>query len=241
MGLFDAFSSPEKKIKSLQRKVTERYGPPENRQRAIDQLIELGSAEAISALVMRFTAKAEPSITDEEEKERVFHAIVDFGENSVGPLGEYDKNSEVAVSWALKALGQLVPQENLIALCLETLKRLGPDYTRDPEKKTVLIGQLASFTDPRIAEGLVPFLDDPADEVRIAASNALAQQKDERSREPLLEAMVRADQGKRVIASIADSLWRSGFGVQGFREKVEAVLPEPFFVDKAGIVKKRGA
>jgi len=29
--------------------------------------------------------------------------------------------------------------------------------------------------------------------------------------------------------------------VQGYREKVESLLPEPFFVDKAGILKRRGA
>jgi HEAT repeat protein len=241
MGLFDAFTSPERKVKSLQKKVTERYGPPENRQRAIDQLIEMGTPEAISALVQRFTAKAEPSITDEEEKERVFHAILEFGEKSVGPLREFVKSSDVAVSWALKAISRLVPQEDLTLLCLETLTKLGPDYTRDPEKKTVLISHLAAFSDPRIAEGLIPFLEDPADEVRIAAASVLGQQKDERSREPLLEALVRPDQGKRVIASLAEALALAGFGVQGYREKAEKALPEPYFVDKAGIIKKRSA
>src|SRR5207245_11688334 len=117
---------------------------------------------------------------------------------------------------------------------------LGPDYTRDPENKTVLMGQLGAFTDPRIADGLIPFLEDPADEVRIAAANVLGQQKDERSRVPVLEALVRPDQGKRGIASIAGALARAAFGVQGYREKAEKVLPEPYFVDKAGIVKKRG-
>ena len=241
MGLFDAFSSPERKVKSLQKKVTERYGPPENRQRAIDQLIEMATPDAIAALIMRFTAKAEPSITDEEEKDRVFRAIVDFGEKSAQPLQDFVRNSDVAVSWALKALTQLVAQERVADVCLENLKRLGPDYTRDPEKKTVLIGHLAASTDPKVVEGLIPFLEDPADEVRIAAANVLGQHKDERSRQPLLESLVRQDQGKRVVASVAEALWRTGAGVQGYREKAEAILPEPYFVDKAGIVKKRGA
>ncbi len=40
-------------------------------------------------------------------------------------------------------------------------------------------------------------------------------------------------------AAIA-ALHQSGFGVQGYREKLEALLTDPYFVDKAGQVKKRG-
>jgi hypothetical protein len=37
------------------------------------------------------------------------------------------------------------------------------------------------------------------------------------------------------------ALAETGFTVQGYREKVEARLPEGFYVDKSGVVKKRGA
>lgn len=241
MGVFDVFTSPERKIKSWQRKVTERYGPPENRQKATQQLIEMGTPGAIAALLMRFSIKAEPSITDEEEKQHVFDAIVDFGEKAIGPLKDFLRQRPVATSWCLRALAELVPQEELIGLCLETLKRLGPDYTRDPEKKIVVLGRLSELVDPRIAAGVAPFLEDPADEVKIAAAGVVAAQKDEATRTALLEALARPEQAKRVVAAIAEVLFKTGFGVQGFREKAEAVLPEPYFVDKAGGVKKRGA
>jgi hypothetical protein len=35
-------------------------------------------------------------------------------------------------------------------------------------------------------------------------------------------------------------LFETGFLVTGYREKVEARLAPPFFVDRAGAVKKRG-
>jgi hypothetical protein len=44
-----------------------------------------------------------------------------------------------------------------------------------------------------------------------------------------------------VQTAAIEAIARSGFGVQGYREKVESLLPEPFFVDKAGILKRRGA
>jgi HEAT repeat protein len=119
------------------------------------------------------------------------------------------------------------------------LGKLGPEYTRDPEKKTVLLSTLGDLKDERIAPALTPFLEDPSDEVRIAAALALAKQKDERSREAVLKAFVDSSDRPRVKSVLAETLLQTGFGVQGFREKVEAGLPEGYYVDKAGVVKKR--
>ena len=240
MGFFDFLSgSPEKKIRRLQKSVTERYGPPENRQKAIDQLLDLGTPEALSALMMRFTANAEPSITDAEEKDYTYNAILRFEDEAVEPIKGFLRKSDVATSWALKLLGKLIPEADLVALCTQVLDKLGPEYTRDPEKKTVLIATLGDLKDERITPALVPFLQDPSDEVRIAAAAALAKQKDERCREPLLQAFVDSSDRSRVIATLAEALAQTGFGVQGYREKIERGLPEGYFVDKTGIVKKR--
>ena len=240
MGLFDFLSgSPEKKIKGLQKKVTEKYGPPENRQKGLDQLLDLGTPEALSALMMRFTVNAEPSITDAEEKDYVYAAILRFEDEAIEPVKAFLRKSDVATSWALKLLAKLLSEADVVALCVDLLGKLGPEYTRDPEKKTVLVSTLGDLKDERITPALVPFLEDPSDEVRIAAAAALGKQKDERSREAILKAFVDSHDRARVKATLADTLLNTGFGVQGYREKIEAGLPEGYFVDKAGVVKKR--
>jgi hypothetical protein len=38
---------------------------------------------------------------------------------------------------------------------------------------------------------------------------------------------------------VIQALHESEFGVQGYREKVEALLPEAYSVDRAGVVEKR--
>jgi HEAT repeat protein len=240
MGLLDVFSkSPEKRIKSCQKKVTERYGPPENRQKAIDQLLDLGSPEALAALLHRFTINAEPSITDAEEKEYTYKGILEFGEAAVAPIQAFLRRSDVAASWMLKMLRALVSEEQVVTTCLEILEKLGPEYTRDPEKKLVLINTVGELIDPRVPPALLPFLDDASDDVRIASATALARHKDDRAREPLLKAFVESSDRARVVAAIAQSLAETGFGVQGFREKIEQGLPEGFLVDRAGVVKRR--
>lgn len=240
MGFFDFLSgSPEKRVKSLQKKITEKYGPPENRQKALDQLLDMGTPEAIGALLQRFTIGAEPSITDAEEKEYVFKSLIEFGKKSVAPLEAFLRRSDVATSWALRMLRQLVSEEQLVGLELEILERLGPEYTRDPEKKTVFISTLGEQGDPRIAPALLPFLEDPSDDVRIATALALAKQKNECAREPLLKAFVESCDRARVTAAISGALADTGFGVQGYREKIEVGLPEGYYVDRAGAVKRR--
>lgn len=240
MGLLDFLSrDPAVKAKRLQKAVTEKYGPPENRQKAIDQLLDMGTSDALSALMMRFTVNAEPSITDAEEKDYTYNSILRFEADAVEPVKAFLRKSEVATSWALKLLAKLIPEGEIVGLCLEILAKLGPEYTRDPEKKTVLIATLGDLKDERITPVLLPFLEDPSDDVRIAAATALTKHKDERCREPLLKAFVDSSDRPRVKAVLSDSLLQTGFGVQGFREKVEAGLPEGFYVDKAGVVKKR--
>ena len=229
MGLFDFLSgSPEKKVKRLQKSVTEKYGPPENRQKAIEQLLDLGTPEALSALLMRFTVNAEPSITDAEEKDYTYEAILRLEQEAVEPVKGFLRKSDVATSWALKLLKKLLSEADVVALCVELLQKLGPEYTRDPEKKTVLLSTLGDLKGERIAPALTPFLEDPSDEVRIAAAAALAKQKDERSREALLKAFVDSSDRARVKATLAQALLQTGFGVQGYREKIEQGLPEGY-------------
>jgi hypothetical protein len=232
-------SSPEKKLKNLQRKISEKYGPAENRQRALHQLVDWGTPEAISVLMTRFTINAEPSITDAEEKDFVCQKIIDFQEKAVAPLQSFLRRSEVATSWAVKILDQISDPSSLVAFYTEVLSSLGPEYTRDPEKKTVLISTLGDLQGEEIAATLIPFLEDPSDEVRIAAARSLAQHPNEIMREPLLQAFVHSSDRARVVHAIAGTLADTGFGVQGFREKITKSLPEDFYLSKSGVVKRR--
>ncbi|HET6980579.1 MAG TPA: HEAT repeat domain-containing protein, partial [Myxococcaceae bacterium] len=95
--------------------------------------------------------------------------------------------------------------------------------------------------DPRIAPVVLPFLEDMVDDVKIAALRALGPKTYEEAREPMLKLLTAPETARRVQTASIEAIARSGFGVQGYREKVESLLPEPFFVDKAGIMKRRGA
>lgn len=242
MGILDIFGggSPEEKAKKLKAKVTQKYGDPTSRQKAILTLGELKTPEAVKSLMARFTINVEPQTRDAEEKEHVFDLVKGFGQDAVAPVREFLERSDTASSWALKILSELVNEEELVGHTVGALKKIGNEYTRDPEKKIILLHYLTGKTDPRIAPELVPFLEDPSDDVKLAAISALAPLKFEAAREPLLTLITGDDVARRVKAAAIGAVHESEFGVQGYREKVEAALSEPFFVDKSGVIKKRG-
>src|SRR5437762_6667641 len=73
-------------VAKLQKKTVEKYGPKENRQGAIEELGELRTPRAIEALLMRYTVRVEPGITDDEEKQRVLALVQQAGAGIAVPV-----------------------------------------------------------------------------------------------------------------------------------------------------------
>jgi HEAT repeat protein len=242
MGLLDFLGggTAADKATKLKAKVTQKYGDPATRQKAISQLGEMKTPEAVAVLMHRFTLTVDPHTTDADEKEHVFEIICGLEGDAVQPVKDFLKRSDAASSWALKVLEEILPNEEVIGIVCNELTRLGTEYTRDPEKKVVLMGYLEGKEDPRIAEAIVPLLADMSDDVKMAALKNLAPRKCEAAREKMLELLVAEETGKRVQTAALEAIATSEFTVQGFREKVEKRLGEGWQLDKSGSLKKRG-
>jgi hypothetical protein len=94
--------------------------------------------------------------------------------------------------------------------------------------------------DERIGPAALPLLHDMSDDVKLCALKTLASVKYEPAREPVLQLLVADETAKRVQAACVQVLADTGFDVKGYTEKVQAKVAEPFFVDRSGVVKKRG-
>ena len=249
MGLFGLFGSKEEReqsaLRKLAKRVTERYGPPENRQKAIEQLGNMGSPGALSTLCLRFTANAEPGITDQEEKETALGILVDARERAVEPVAAFVREQEDGIAWGLRVLASIAPEEKVLEVVVGELAHLGKIYTRDPEKKLVLLTWLrehhAGAKSADVEAALLPLLEDFSDDVRITATRALvAVAPGEKAREALIQLLLRDRDNARVRGEVLEALAALGADVKGHRPSVEALLVEPFFLDREGRVKKRG-
>ena len=131
------------------------------------------------------------------------------------------------------------PRRQAVALAPSRIRREPPG--RVPEKKVLLLHAFATHKAPGITEAVVPFLEDMDDEVQIAAAQAMAVQKDERAREPLIQQFLRAHEGKnaRVREALAGLLVDTQFDVKGYTPKVEAALPPAYKLDSKGRVTRK--
>jgi len=249
MGLFDFFGSKVEReqgaLRKLARKVTEKYGPPENRQKVVDELGALGTAAALQTLCLRFTVSAEPGITDQEEKEHALGWLTDAGRDAIAPVSAFVREQESGVAWGLRALAAVAKPEEVVEVVTAELARLASVYTRDPEKKLTLLAWSAEHHagagDEAMERALLILLEDFSDDVRIGAARALAQRPlTEPAREGLIQLLLRSGDNARVRGDVLTALHALGADVKGYRPSVEALLVEPWFLDKDGVVKRHG-
>jgi hypothetical protein len=254
MGILDLFGSRESReaasLKKLGHKITQKWGPAENRQKAIEQLGEMGTPAALKTLCLRFTVRAEVGISDDDEKEQARLVLVSAGPRALEPVREFLAEQESGVAWGLRVLSSLATQQEVLGTVHSLLQRLGREYTRDPEKKLVLLAWLREHPDlatlqpaggPPRDEALLPLLEDFVDDVRIGAAHALTQgMPSDAAREALIALLLRDRDNARVRGEVLQALHTLGADVKGHRGDVEALLVEPWYLDREGRVKRRG-
>ena len=226
---------PEGKVRRLQKKASAKFGPAENRQGAIEELGALKTEAAVEALLLRYTFRVDPGITDDEEKARVLALITQAGDIALGPVKRFISSRD-EISWPLRALDGLLPEAEVVKFLVEVARKVGGEYSRVPEKKVLLLHALSAHKSPEIAPAVLPFLDDMDDEVQIAAAEVIARQLDPVGREPLIQHFLKAHEGNnaRVREALAGLLADSGWDVKGYTPKVEAALPQGYKLDSRG-------
>ena len=242
MGLLDmlGMGGPEAKVRRLQKKASEKFGPKENRQGAIEELGGLKTEAAIDALLTRYTFRIDPGITDDDEKARVLALITQAGEVALAPVKRFISNRD-EISWPLRALDGLLPEPEVVKFLVEVARKIGGEYSRVPEKKVLLLHALSNHKSAEIAPSVLPFLEDMDDEVQIAAAEVITRQQDPIGREPLIRHFLKAHEtsNARVREALAGLLVDSGWDVKGYTPKVEAALPAGYKLDSKGKVSRK--
>ncbi|MBN2497505.1 MAG: HEAT repeat domain-containing protein [Deltaproteobacteria bacterium] len=234
-----------KRLRAIQRHrkaIKNRYGYGDDRAKAVEFFQQLGGKEGHLGLLERFMVMIDKSIKDEDEKQQVFEILVGFGKEVVPAVEDYIHRKDAAsvpITWPLKVLDEVCEPAEAVDVIVRALDAVGTDYVREPERKVLLVAQLAEYDDERVVSTLIPFLRDHRDEVQLEALAALVRRADERAREPMLEIMVDDETPVRVRAQIADALQKLRWNVKGYRKKVEAALPEGLSLDRSGRIKGR--
>ena len=227
-----------KQIDKLVKRLTEPGGEDGPRIEAAEKLSEWGTAEALYALLKRFTISSKVITGDIEEKRMVVRMLVQKGKQAVDPilrfLGDHHQ-----VEWPVQALSEILPREELVPKLVDILEKVAvsSEFT-PPEHKSDLIRAMRGHVSPEIATVLRRFLSDDDDDVRIAAIEAISEVGEE-VREPLLEAFLEAGDRPRIRIKIAEMFADHEWPVRGYRPRIEETLPEGFHLTSKGVVRRR--
>jgi hypothetical protein len=223
MGLFDFLkkserdSAPapkakgERDLQRFERLVSTKLSQNFDRQDALEQLAGIGTAASAAALLKRFNWTMDPSITDHDEKELAARGIAAAGEAALEPLRDYCKRAE-SLTWPLKALRQIVPEEQMSEELLALLDLFDTEYTRNVEPKTQLITALREYPSEDVRVAVEPFLADTSEPVRFEAVDTVLRVGNPES-VPALVATLEEEESLRVRNRIAQGLADQGWTV----------------------------
>jgi HEAT repeat protein len=227
-----------RQIDRVVKRLTEPQGEDAPRVEAAEKLAEWGTPDALYGLLKRFTISSKNITQDIEEKRMVVQMLVDKGPEAADPILRF-LSSHHNVEWPVRALSQILSQEELIPKLVEALEKVAAASAfTPPEHKSDLIRAMRGHVTPEIAAVLRQFLTDDDDDVRIAAIDAISE-VGEAMREPLLEAFLEAGDRPRIRIKIAEMFVDHEWPVKGFRPKIEETLPEGFHLTAKGLIRRR--
>lgn len=247
MGLFDFFGKKddrgghkksEREIARLARLVGDKMSQNFDRQEAIQQLAEMGTAESAAALMKRFTWSMDPSITDHEEKEMAAQGVVAAGKDALETVRRFCLKAE-SLTWPIKILKQIVPEDQLVDELLGILDEFDTEYVRNIEPKKQLLARLEEYPCDEVREAAEPFLLDISEPVRHAAVTTTFAMKDTQSIPALVEA-ISEEESLRVRNRIAQGLFDADWEIPAdLRQQLAEHLP-PEFALRNGKVLRHG-
>lgn len=247
MGLFDFFkgkptTSPPPKGGVSKDKNVSRYADAISkkaqnfdRQEAIENLAKLGTADAASALLKRYTFSTDPSITDQEEKETAFRGIVAAGTAALPAIREFCIKAE-SLTWPLRMMRELLDDEAYVGEVCKMLEKWDTEYDRNVDPKIQLIAALEEHKDARVRPAVERFLEDVHEPTRFHAATTLLAQDDAEAAGSLVRALVR-EEAMRTKNRIAEGLALRGWVIpEADRPGLDDKLPGAFRLNDDGKV-----
>jgi hypothetical protein len=236
MALFGLFGKKSDLEKHAER-ATNRRAQAVDRWEAIQALARMQTAEAVEALLPRFTFYVDPSITDQEEKDAAFEAIVATGEAAIAPVTAFLRKND-SISWPMKILERLTSSDVVIGKLLGLLAEMDTEYERDPQRKVQTLSTLEERVDSRIAPIAVRFVEDSNETVRFHAVGALLAQPEAGEHRAALLACFCSEQSVRVRNRILDGFAAAGWEVGDRVADVKSRLPAGYSLDRQGVPRR---
>lgn len=237
MGLFDMLKrgTPiERALKDLR----EPYAQPEVRRGAMGKLLEAGTPEAYTAVLVRFTFACHGHIADESEKRDLVDELVKVGKPAIEPIRAFIQK-EKAVQFPIRALSRITDRPETLRIVVGVLTSIDPLDHRTTEQKRGLIDAIADLGSSAEGPVIVPYLKDHHDDVQAMAIEAVEKLKNPETYGALAEVCVSDQHSARIQRRAAQALEQLAVPVKDSFERWSSELKGEFTVDKKGLLTKK--
>ena len=195
-------------------------------------------AEAVTALLKRFTFTMDPSITDAEEKKTAFDGILSAGKYAMEPVRRFVAKAE-SIAWPRQIIKELLDDEAYVGELLAWLSKWDTEYAKFIDPKIQLLVELEELKDPRILEAVSPFLMDVNEVPRFHAVGAALHQDTSDALTPLLSMFI-DEESVRIRTRVCEAFASRGWVVpEDQRAEARKSLPSGYTIDGDGLFRKK--
>lgn len=229
----------DKNVAKLYKKLMNKWYQTLERKRVIQLLANMGSDEAITALLGRFTYVTDGSIVDEDEKSLVYEILLDLGQRAVPSLHAFVQ-SEPAIYWPLKALTEIEGEAAAVDTLLAALDGITDRWDRSMERMNSLVSSLRDYQDDRVLAKLADLSTDDNEEIRFLAVDGLSMfDSRQEAVDAIIERLLDDEETTRVKTFIMDMLMERKWRVKKYKKELSGKLPETYFIDDTGIIQRK--
>ena len=222
-GLF----SKDRGLKRAMDKVLNKHAQHVDRFAAMEKLGKDGSDESLHALCRRFAFKYDKLIEDQQEKQWVVDTLVAKGAAALPAIRRYMMSAQ-SLHYPLIVLGRIAPVDTSLEVVDDILREEQPGYTRDPERRTDVIGWLGECdeaTSEQVTRRCIPYLADFDENVRYKAVDSIALKPHHSAAAPLVAALVREEEeSRRLRVRIAEVLVENQWDLGEKKSDVSALM-----------------
>ena len=235
----DGAPTGDKTINKLHKKLMNKYIQTMERKRVIGTLADIGSEEAITALLDRFTYVTDGSIVDEDEKSLTYDVIRSMGERAV-PVLKNVITTQVAIYWPLKALTEISGEEEAVKVLFEALDGIEDRFERSMERMTNLVSSLRDYTRPEVLRRLIELATDEAEEIRFLAVDGLCTFGEYQDAvDAVVQRVADPEETIRINRYAMDMAIERSWNVKRYKKNLQDSIPEGYFVDDTGVIQRR--